>query len=226
MHGLLGSRKVNPRLRAELEIATAIARERLLETHVIHLLELIHAVDGQISPTRVIALYVRLHSVDPETARMIGGKTLAALGERREAAGGLQLAPAQAQTEVWDSPLSLFTEIRLRLRGRVNLELRQKVEFHTGRTQIAFLHVHVDNALRFVRIMTPASSIASAVQLYAELVEARKSVAETVYFLTLDRLSGQAPAWPEPEPIRIAPPQVMGPLVRIASKPGQRLKPR
>jgi hypothetical protein len=220
MHGPLGSRKLTPRLRAELEIATAIARERLLEAHVAHLLELIHTVGGQLSPTRTIAIYTRLHSVDPETARMIEGKTLAALGERREAAGAIQLDTTPAGGESWDSPLSLFAQIRMRLRGRVNLELRQQVEFHTGRTQVAFLQVHVNNALRFVKILAPEAPIARAVELYTEVVEVRKSVAEIVYFLTLERLSGPAPAWPDREPVRIAAPApTSAPPVRIANKP-------
>jgi hypothetical protein len=219
MHGLLGSRKINPRLRDELEIAIAMARERLLEAHVKHLLELIHTVGGQISPSRAIEIYARLHSVDPQTARMIGGKTLAALGERREAAGALHLTTAQTKVEERDSPLSLFSQLRMRLRGRVNLELRQKIELHTGRTQIAFLQVHLDNALRFVKILTPESPVARAVELYTELVEVRKSLADVIYFLTLDRLSGPASAWPQVEPVHIAPLPAIAPPVRIANKP-------
>ncbi len=217
----LGSRKITPRLRSELEIAAAIAREHLLEAHVTHLLELIHTVGGQVSPSRAIEIYVRLHSVEPETARIIRGKTLATLGERREAAGAIQLDTPHAKGEGWDSPRSILSQIRTRLRGRVNLELRQKVELHTGRTQVAFLHVHVNNALRFVKILTPGTSIARAVELYTELIGTRKSVAEIVYFLTLDRLGSPAAATPEWEPIRIAPAPAPAkePAVRVAHAP-------
>jgi hypothetical protein len=215
----LGSRKINPRLRAELEIAAAIAREHLMEAHVTHLLELIQVVGGQIPPSRVIEIYVRLHLVDPETARRIGGKTLATLGERREAAGTIHLDTANAGGKGWDSPPSLFSRIRKRLRGRVNPELRQKVELHTGRTQVAFLQVHVNNALRFVKILTPEIPIARAVDLYAEVIGVRRSVAETVYSLTLDRLSGPPFAWPEREPVRIATVRASDHAVRIVNVP-------
>jgi hypothetical protein len=196
-----------------------MARERLVEAHVAHLLELFQIAAGQISTSRATEIYVRLHSIDPETARLIGGKALAVLGERREAARPIQLDTDVPEREDLNTPLSLFGQIRKRLRGRVHLELRQQIEYHTGRTQIAFLHVHVENALRFVKILTPETPIAMAVELYAELAGVRKSTAETIYFLTLDQLSGPPAMRPEREPARAALPPPVEHTLRVVNNP-------
>lgn len=206
MPGLLGSRKISRRIRAELQIAAAMARERIVETHVTQLLELVQIARGQISTKRTIEIYTRLHSVDPETARLITSMALANLGKRREATGTIKLDTVETVAETLESPLSLFAQLRRRLRGRVYLELRQQVELHTGRTQAAFLGVHVTNALRFVQILTPDLTVSMAVELYAELVKVRRSVAEIIYFLVLDRLSGAASRWPDREIGQTTPP--------------------
>lgn len=200
MPGLLASRKIARRHRAEIQIAAAMARERIVETHVAHLLELIQLSSGQISTRRAIEIYARLHSVDQETTRLITSMALATLGKRREATGTIKLDTAEDVADAHDSPLSLFAQIRRRLRGRVFLELRQQIELHTGRTQVAFLRVHVNNALRFVQILTPDLTVSMAVELYAEIVKVRRSLAEVIYFLVLDRLSGSASMWRDREP--------------------------
>lgn len=223
MPGSLIPRKIDRQLRGELEIATAMAREEILEAHVTHLLELIQITHGQISPRRVLEIYLRLHLVDPETGRKIASKALAMLGQRRESAGPSQFQPARSDTDDWDPPPSLLSRIRKRLRGRTNPELRMKVELHTGRAQVAFLRVHVDCALRFVRILAPEMPIAAVVALYAEVIGLKRSVAETVYSLTLDRLSAPPLAWPEPrtghEPASLPAARSAEPAVRIITAP-------
>lgn len=201
MPGLLGF-KVARRLHAELRIAAAMARERIVETHVKQLLELIQLASDQLPAQRTIEIYVRLHSVDQETTRLITSMALAALGRQRE------ITVETPTTEPPDTPRSLFGLLTRRLRGRVYHELRQQIEFHTGRTQVAFLHIHVDNALRFVRILTPDHTVAMAVELYTELVQVPRPVSEVIYFLVLDRLSGSAARRPEHEPELASPPVV------------------
>jgi len=192
MAGPLGPRKVTPRLRAALEIATASARERLLDAHAAHLLDLVTGVRGQLSPGRAMAIYARLHALEPEFARRIGSKVLAALGERAEAVPFDDAAP----DDDWDAALSTFQQLRRRIRGRVNHELRRAIEIHTGRTEIAILNVHVDNILRFVHLLAPETPIARIVAFYSERIGVRKSVAEVAYYMTLDRLADTLTTWP------------------------------
>jgi hypothetical protein len=203
MTGPLDPRKVSPHVRAELEIAVAIARERLQEAHAAQLLELIQGADGQLTPRRATEIYARLHYLGPEMTRSVGNKVLASLGQFREVAGPL---PAQERGNGAD-PLTVFGQIRKRLRGRTNVELRRKVELLTGRAEVALVRVHVENVLRLLKAFSEEIPIAQVVDAYAQLLEIRKSVAEMVYFLTLDRLasplSGRSDrngAWTTPAP--------------------------
>jgi hypothetical protein len=185
MTGPLDPRKVSPHVRAELEIAIAIARERLQEAHAAQLLELIHGADGQLAPRRATEISARLHYLGPELARNVGNKVLASLGQFREVSGVL---PAPGRVDEGD-PLTVFGQIRRRLRGRTNVELRRKVELLTGRAEVALMRVHVENVLRLLEAVGEESPVAQVVDAYAQILEVRKSVAEMVYFLTLDRLA-------------------------------------
>lgn len=194
--------KIDRRTREELQIAAAMAREQILEIHVRQLLELIQITEPKLSTKRATETYIQLHSVDQDAARQIAGKTLAALGKKRETESTIRIETADTETVAKSGPdtqRSLFAQIRLRLSGGIYHELRERIELHTGRTQIALLNTHVENALRFVQILTPEQSIATAAELYHELVNVRRSLAEVVYFMVLDRLSGTGGRLPEHE---------------------------
>lgn len=194
--------KIDRRLREELQITAAVARERIVETHVRQLLELIRITEKQLSIKKATEIYLELHPVDQDTARQIASTALAALGKQREAGVPLKLETVEGEVVAEgenDARRSLLAQIRLRLSGGIAPELRERIELHTGRTQVALLHVHVDNALKFVQILTPEQSIATAAELYHEMVNVRRSVAEIVYFMVLDRLSGSSGGRPEPE---------------------------
>jgi hypothetical protein len=189
MTGPLDPRKVSPHVRAELEIAIAVARERLQEAHAAQLLELIHGADGQLTPRRATEIYARLHHLGPDMARNVGNKVLASLGQFREVAGPLPAPGRGGEGGDAGDPLTLFGQIRRRLRGRTNLELRRKVELLTGRAEVALMRVHVENVLRLLTAFGEEISVAQLVDAYAQILEVRKSVAEMVYFFTLDRMA-------------------------------------
>jgi hypothetical protein len=225
MSNRLGN-KIDRRLREELQIAAAMAKERILETHVRQLLELIQITEKHLSIKKATEIYMQLHSVDQDTARQIASKTLAALGQSRETGSPLKLDTITTDAETTlsaesgpDSRPSLFAQIRTRLSGGINPDLRDRIELHTGRTQVALLHVHVDNTLRFVQILTPAQNIATAAEIYHEMTNVRRSVAEVVYFIVLDRLSGtdrRGPGRETSEP-KLSEPAVE-PTLRIVNK--------
>jgi hypothetical protein len=204
-----GSRATRRRRRAELEIAAAVARERLVTAHVEQALSLIEGAGDRLSPQRALAIYARLHRLGAQEAKLITNRTLAILGERvaRSPLGG----GGEAGEPPADSPRSLLQQIRHRLRGRTQHELRRWVELHTGRAEVALLEVHVDNALRFVNVLGPERSVAEAVEEYTATIGVRPTLTEVVYYFVLDRLSRAAspavepavprPHWPEPQAV-------------------------
>lgn len=179
-------------VRRQLDLAAAVARERVLDAHLRLLLELVERAREEVPPPRALEIYVRLHRIAPGDALILSHRLLVALG-RRIGQERLDIAPpADGKEPPWDSPSSLLGRLRKRLRGRVNPELRRWVELHTGRAEIALLEVHVENALRVIEILEPMDSYAAAVELYAGLLHVPPPQVETLYFLVLDRLSRPA----------------------------------
>ncbi|CAN5858445.1 hypothetical protein BH23GEM3_BH23GEM3_10150 [soil metagenome] len=185
-------------VRREIELAAAVARECLLDTHFAYVMEFVEHARADIAAPRVLSIYMRLHSVSPTDAATLTHRVFVALGRRVvEAESAERMAAANQNADaLWDSPNSVFHRIHRRLRGRTNQELRRWVELHTGRTEVALLEVHVKNALRVIRILDPESSYAGAVQLYGELLSLSAPRVETIYYLALNGLCNPVPGAP------------------------------
>jgi hypothetical protein len=191
-------KKLGAAVARDLDVAVAVAREEVLETHATQLLELIELSHDRVAAERITEIYVRLHRMDDAESAVVRNRTLAALGLRsRENAG----APPAAATIVppvsellapengAESPKGPFRFLRERFRGRVHNELRRWIELHTGRAEMIILEVHVNNALRFVKILAEHAPIQDAVQLYREMIGARESVGQIMYWRVLERLA-------------------------------------
>ena len=204
MKNPFNSKDVSEPMRRRVELAIAVAQERLLATHVDHALNLIQLVGQQVPFENALAIYTRLLRLSDDEARVITTRALAILGERA------------AETESWPDLITaaeikeasdeggrkrIMTTVRQRLRGRVNDDLRQWVELAAARTEVAILNTHVDNALNFVDLLEAEQGFTESVELYLEALEVRESVAEVAYYFALTRLSekhlphgGNAPA--------------------------------
>lgn len=205
-------------LRRQLDLTAAVARKRLQEVHFQQAMELVEHTSGELEPRRALDIYARLHKLTPVEAAAVSQEVFVALG-RRLLPRRIEIAAA-AEDSRRENPDSTLRQIRRRLRGRVNSELRQWVEFHTGRTETALFWAHLENAHEFVDLLERTRSISQAVTTYAELVGLSPSWSEIVYFLVLDQRSPGARAegvaatsvlrrpWPPAEgrltPLRVA----------------------
>lgn len=176
--------------RRHIEIAIAVAQERLLSTHVEHALELIELVGDQVPFDDALEIYNRLLRISAEEERIITTRALAILGERDDQPQGWAERMANADAAAANGGGSIFGNLRQRLRGRINDELRHWIELEAARTEVALLHTHVANALNFVEILRNEMSPTEATELYLEALEVRDSIAEVVYYITLARLNG------------------------------------
>jgi hypothetical protein len=174
----------------EIDLALAMSRERLIETHLRFVLEFVDRARGEVAPPRALGIYTRLHHLPPSDGLLLAHRLMVELGRRGD------VAPADIQppdsivldTEPWDPPATVFGRVLRRLRGRVNPGLREWVEVHTGRAEAALLEVHVENAIRIIGIVAGERTYAEAVELYAGMVGVHPARVETLYLLTLDRL--------------------------------------
>lgn len=176
-------------VRRRLDLAAAVSRKRLTDVHFQHALQLVEHTDGELEPRRALDIYARLHKLSATEAAGIEQEVFVSLGRR--------LLPRQVDSDQreeqvrWEDPDSTLRQIRRRLRGRVNLELRRWIEFHTGRTETALFWTHVENADEFVDLLDDHRGIADAVNLYSERVALSPSWTELIYFMILDQ---RAPA--------------------------------
>jgi hypothetical protein len=186
------SRDLSEAIRRRVELAIAVAQERLLSTHVDHALRLIQLVGDQVPFENALGIYTRLLRLSDDEARVITTRALAILGE--QVAGSPESwpepAPEPAPAPVEDdSRRSLLRNMRQRLRGRVKDDLRRWVELAAARTEVAVLNTHVDNARNFIELLEKELSAQDAVELYLDALEVRESVAEVTYYLALARIA-------------------------------------
>jgi hypothetical protein len=183
------SKDLSEPLRRRVELAIALAQERLLSTHVDHALKLIHLIGHQVPFENALGIYTRLLRLTDDEARVITTRALATLGERAHSEVWPELAQENVEEERRRSRRSFMEIMRQRLRGRVHDDLRRWVELAAARTEVALLETHVDNALHFVELLEKEQPITESVELYLDALEVRESVAEMTYYFALARLA-------------------------------------
>lgn len=186
------SRDLSEGLRRRVELAIAVSQERLLSTHVDHVLRLIRLVGDRVPFENALGIYTRLLRLSDDEARVITTRALAILGEKAGETPDY-VAPTMDPPDPADdeSPRSFLRNMRQRLRGRVKDDLRRWVELSAARTEVAILNAHVENALNFIELLEKEQPSAEAVELYLDALEVRESVAEVTYYYALARLADE-----------------------------------
>ena len=187
------SKGLSGEARKRVELAIAVAQEKLLATHVDHALDLIALVNEEVSFSNALDIYTRLLRLDEDESANIRTRALAILGEKAEETREWPKDPEPREREEPREPVGrgFFGQIRQRLRGRENEELRRKIELIAARTEVALVRTHVDNALHFVDFLRDKMDDREAVELYLDALDVRDSIAEVVYYFALSRLADQ-----------------------------------
>jgi hypothetical protein len=193
MKNPFASKDISESMRRRVELAVAVAQERLLSTHVSHALALIQLVGEQVPFENALNIYTRMLRLSDDEARVITTRALAILGERAaKTEEWPEFATAEAPPQNGETARRKFmNQFRQRLRGRVNEDLRRWVELSAARTEIAILNTHVENAMNFVELLEKEATFQEAVELYLEALEVRESVAEVGYYMALGRIADQ-----------------------------------
>lgn len=178
--------------RKRVELAVAVAQEKLLSDHVDHALDLVALVNDHVSFGEALEIYTRLMRLDEDEAQNVTTRALAILGKKAEESDGWPREPERVESEEKSgSGRSWFGQITSRLRGRENEELRRRIELIAARTEVALIQTHVDNALDFVGFLGQAEEVGEqkAVELYLDALDVRESIAEVTYYLALSRIA-------------------------------------
>jgi hypothetical protein len=187
------SRDLSEPMRRRVELAVAVAQERLLSTHVDHALRLIQLVGEQVPFENALGIYTRLLRLSDDESRVITTRALAILGEQvidTSSAAWKEAGAAAAESED-ETRRSFLRNMRQRLRGRVKDDLRLYVELSAARTEVAILNTHVENSLNFVELLNKEQQPSEAVELYLDALEVRESLAEVTYYMALSRIADE-----------------------------------
>jgi hypothetical protein len=187
------SKGLSESARKRVELAVAVAQEKLLAAHVDHALDLIALVDDDVSFGDALEIYTRLMRLDEDESQNVSTRALAILGKKAEQTGTLPAPATPREEEVVEADeegsRSLFGQLRNRLRGRVKDDLRRRIEFIAARTEVALIHTHVDNAIHFSEFLQGEVEERESVELYLDALDVRESIAEVTYYLALSRIA-------------------------------------
>lgn len=200
---------LSERTREQLHLAAAVAAEAILAEHVRYALELLDEAGDRVPVERLLFAYARLHHLADDERRQLMERVYVALGRDQS---GTERAPLQ-------QPRSVFRRAAGRLRGRVYPDLREWVDRHTARVELAVLEVHVEHALRFVRILFDDASPEEAVDTYSDTMALRATMAEMVRLRVLAKAPVHGENGPERSDIEPLRPRPSKPL-RLAEDGG------
>ncbi len=177
--------------RKRVELAVAVAQEKLLSDHVDHALDLIALVDDDVNFTDAVEIYTRLMRLDEDDAQNVRTRALATLGKQAGQRGDWLSEPQPAPDAEESGGRSWFRQITHRMRGRENEQLRRRIELIAARTEVALIHTHVDNALHFVESLADEDELddQKAVDLYLDALDVRESIAEVTYYFALAEIA-------------------------------------
>ena len=208
-------------LQRQVDLTTAVCQERLLATHVRHVLGLVELVADRLPFDDALDIYVRILGLTPEQARNIGSRALAEIG-RRGTRPPVPAAPPPDEPE--DEPTvttsgrsdALFSRLRRRVRGRVQEELRDRINLAAARTEDALLETHVENALIFKKTLGQELSAPEAIELYLETMLLPEGAADVIYNRSLRIIADKVLPPLPPELDAPEPPDELAPAVAPA----------
>lgn len=177
-------------MQRQVDLTTAVCQERLLSTHVRHVLALVDLVSDRMAFDEALDIYVRILRLTPEQARNIGSRALAELGRRGEhPPATVERTDGEADyeeervrgAEGEGRSAQLLSRLRRRVRGRVQDDLRERINLAAARTEEGILQTHVHNSLSFVRALSAELSASESIEMYLETMFLPEGLADVVY---------------------------------------------
>jgi len=195
------TRNTSRAMQRQIDLATAMAQEKLLDAHVRHVLALVELVAGQLPFDSALDIYARILQLNPEQARNVGSRAFAELGRRTgmERGGEVTLLEDDAadREDAAARPApgeggrfeQVFSRVRRRVRGRVHDDLRHRINLAAARAEDDLFERHVANALEFARALAAEVPLHEAVDLYLEIMSVPEGVSDVVFNRALRRVA-------------------------------------
>lgn len=181
------TRNTSRTMQRQIDLTTAVCQERLLAMHVRHVLALVDLTAERLPFDAALDIYVRILRLNPEQARNIGSRALAALGEREglpevsdEDLRHAEEPPEEAE-EGGGRFDAVFSRVRRRIRGRVHEDLRNRINLAAARAEDAVFETHVENSLIFAKALSDEVPLPEAVEMYLEIMLLPEGVSDVVF---------------------------------------------
>ena len=196
------TRNTSRAMQRQLDLATAMAQEKLLDTHVRHVLAFVDLVSGQLPFDTALDIYARILQLNPEQARNVGSRAFAELGRRTGVAPDGDLALLEDDAADHEDAArggdgeggrfeQVFSRVRRRIRGRVHDDLRHRINLAAARAEDDLFERHVANALEFARALAAEVPLHEAVDLYLDTLSVPEGVSDVVFNRALRRVAEQ-----------------------------------
>jgi len=184
------TRKISRAMQRQVDLTTAVCQERLLSTHVRHVLALVDLVADELPFDSALDIYARILRLTPEQARNVGSRALAAIGRRSGLTEveelNLDLSEDEGELEEEQGADegrfdAVFSRVRRRIRGRVKDDLRQRINLAAARAEDALFETHVQNALVFGKALAEEVPLHEAVDLYLDAMAIPEGVSDVIF---------------------------------------------
>ncbi len=201
------NRNTTRAMQRQIDLTTAVCQERLLATHVRHVLAFVDLVSPEIPFDSALDIYARILRLSPEQARNVGSRALASLGHRggmpdpgdeprvelmEDDAADREDARAAGANEAGGRFDAIFGRVRRRIRGRVHDKLRDRINLASARAEDSLFNTHVENALIFSRALSDEVPLHESVDLYLEIMQIPEGYSDVVFNRALRTVADEA----------------------------------
>lgn len=176
-----------------LNVALAVARQRLGDAHFQFALEMIRRGQGEVAAPQALAIYGRLHDLSEIDQQTLHNRVLIYLGQVANT-DVTQLPNTFVAIDggvEWDVTASLVERIRKRLGGRRNHTFREWVELHSGHAESKLVRIHIENVAALNDAADGGMKLADLTRLYMREMGLRDSLFEPLHAGLLERLYEQ-----------------------------------
>jgi hypothetical protein len=195
-------------VRRRLEVATAMAWESAVETHVVNALQFIHLLRERMTLENALARYMREMDLHSTVWQAVNTRVLVAVEDQTERDGGSTI-PLRDDEEVERDGWRRFRP-DVMVRGVLEKQRRSEeterwIELLIARAEESLLLTHVDNAIAFAALLDTHMPLSRAIGHYLDAVALSGGRAQSVFQRAMARLADVH--LPVPAPPRVQPVQ-------------------
>jgi hypothetical protein len=190
-------------VRRRLEVATAMAWEAVVETHVVNARQFVQLLAGRMEMEDALARYLREMDLSATIWQAVNTRVLVALEDEEQREPPTALPLPESAAEQGDGWRRFRPDLMVRgviEKQRRSDEAERWVELLLARAEEGLILTHVDNAITFAALLEGTVPYARAISYYLDAVSLVGGRAQAVFQRTMARLADAHLPTPAPRP--------------------------